>query len=94
MSHLVAKLRYMGRQYSAGQYARGGGSQKHYLEDAADQIEQLLEVERAARRYYERYCQDEADGSEWVCGEEQRRDAQALRDALRAPVPTTEGREP
>ena len=58
------------------------------------EIERLLEVERAARRYYERYCQDEADESEWVCGEEQRRDAQALRDALRAPVPTTEGREP
>lgn len=38
---LIAKLRYMGRQYSAGQAARGGGQQKHYLEEAADEIETL-----------------------------------------------------
>ena len=38
---LIKRLRYMGRQYSAGQYARGGGAQKHYLEDAADEIERL-----------------------------------------------------
>lgn len=38
---LVAKLRYMGRQYANGQAARGGGQQKHYLEEAADEIERL-----------------------------------------------------
>ena len=38
---LIVKLRYQGKQYSAGQFARGGGSQKHYLEDAADAIESL-----------------------------------------------------
>ena len=38
---LVAKLRYMGRQYANGQAARGGGQQKHYLEEAADEIEAL-----------------------------------------------------
>lgn len=38
---LIAKLRYMGRQYANGQAARGGGQQKHYLEEAADEIEIL-----------------------------------------------------
>lgn len=36
---LIAKLRYMGRQYANGQTARGGGERKHYLEEAADRIE-------------------------------------------------------
>lgn len=39
--NLIEKLRYMGRQYAAGQQARGGGTQKHYLEEAADEIERL-----------------------------------------------------
>lgn len=39
--NLVQKLRYMGKQYAAGQEARGGGAQKHYLEEAADEIERL-----------------------------------------------------
>lgn len=39
MSDLISRLRYMGKQYSAGQYARGGGVQKHYLEEAADALE-------------------------------------------------------
>lgn len=38
---LVAKLRYMGKQYAAGQAARGGAPQKHYLEEAADEIEMM-----------------------------------------------------
>lgn len=38
---LVQKLRHMGRQYAAGQEARGGGAQKHYLEEAADELERL-----------------------------------------------------
>ncbi len=38
---LVQKLRYMGRQYAAGQEARGGERQKHYLEEAADELERL-----------------------------------------------------
>lgn len=37
---LIQKLRYMGRQYAAGQASRGGRAEKHYLEEAA--------VERAA----------------------------------------------
>lgn len=41
MSDLVQKLRYMGRQYAAGQVARGGEPSKHYLEEAADEIEAL-----------------------------------------------------
>lgn len=36
---LIQKLRYMGRQYAAGQAARGGGNSKHYLQEAADAIE-------------------------------------------------------
>ena len=39
---LIQKLRYMGRQYAAGQKARGDGAQKHYLEEAADELERLL----------------------------------------------------
>lgn len=46
--NLIEKLRHMGRQYSAGQAARGGGQQKHYLEDAADEIEALR---KDAERY-------------------------------------------
>jgi hypothetical protein len=38
---LVRKLRYMGRQYAAGQVSRGGSPRKHYLEEAADTIERL-----------------------------------------------------
>ena len=38
---LVAKLRYMGKQYAAGQVARGGSPQKHYLEEAAEEIEMM-----------------------------------------------------
>ena len=38
---LVQKLRYMGKQYAAGHEARGGGAQKHYLEEAADELERL-----------------------------------------------------
>jgi hypothetical protein len=41
MSDLVSKLRYQGKQYSAGQWARGGGSDVHYLTQAADRIEAL-----------------------------------------------------
>lgn len=39
--NLVQKLRYMGAQYAAGQAARGGGVQKHYLEEAADELTEL-----------------------------------------------------
>lgn len=41
MSGIVNKLRYMGRQYAAGQISRGGAGGKHYLEEAADHIEEL-----------------------------------------------------
>ena len=54
-TQLIAKLRYMGRQYAAGQFARGGGQQKHYLEEAADEIAALsarvAELEADAGRY-------------------------------------------
>lgn len=42
LKELATKLRYMGKQYSAGQEARGGGRQKHYLEEAADQLDALF----------------------------------------------------
>jgi len=38
---LIAKLRYMARQYTAGSAARGGQPKKHYLDEAADEIERL-----------------------------------------------------
>lgn len=44
---MVRQLRYMARQYSAGQFARGGGVRTHWLADVAGQIEQL-EIELAA----------------------------------------------
>lgn len=38
---LIQKLRYMARQYTAGSYARGGNPPtKHYLDEAADLLEQ------------------------------------------------------
>lgn len=45
---LIQKLRYMGKQYAAGTYSRGGayGGQKHYLEEAADELERLREREK------------------------------------------------
>lgn len=42
IKQLVVKLRYMGNQYAAGQAARGGGQQKHYLQEAADELERLF----------------------------------------------------
>lgn len=41
------RLRYQGKQYSAGVFARGGAPERHYLEQAADCIE-ALEAELAA----------------------------------------------
>lgn len=43
------RLRYMGQQYRAVAFARGGEPDKHYLEQAADCIE-ALEAELAALR--------------------------------------------
>lgn len=41
---IVAKLRYMARQYTNGSYARGGSlNGKHYLDEAADAIEELAQ---------------------------------------------------
>lgn len=46
---LVRKLRYMGRQYAAGQVSRGGSPRKHYLEEAADTIERLTRENAALK---------------------------------------------
>ena len=35
------RLRYQGKQYSAGAFARGGAPERHYLEQAADRIQEL-----------------------------------------------------
>jgi len=40
-AQLIAKLRYQGKQYAAGQVARGGAPHKHYLEEAADELEMM-----------------------------------------------------
>lgn len=41
-AELIAKLRYMARQYTAGQSARGGNPPaKHYLDEAADALSRL-----------------------------------------------------
>lgn len=42
LKQLVVKLRYMGNQYAAGQVSRGGSPQKHYLQEAADELERLF----------------------------------------------------
>lgn len=51
------------------------------LEEALTAIRRLVEVRDAAQTYYERYCQDEADG--WAGECQQKKDAQRLRDLLR-----------
>lgn len=38
---LITKLRYMARQYTNGSLARGGNPGRHYLDEAADEIERL-----------------------------------------------------
>lgn len=38
---LKKRLRYQGKQYSSGQFARGGGQEKHMLTQAAERIEEL-----------------------------------------------------
>lgn len=48
------------------------------------EIERLQEVERAARVYYDGYCQDEAEGLFASRDDEQVLGARRLRDALRA----------
>ena len=35
------RLRYQGKQYGAGAFARGGAPERHYLEQAADRIQEL-----------------------------------------------------
>lgn len=37
---IVSRLRYQGKQYANGQVARGGVAEPHYLEQAADLLEQ------------------------------------------------------
>lgn len=49
--------------------------------EAAEEIERLRAIEKAARTYYHNYCQDEAN-EEGVCELSQQLDAIALRDAL------------
>lgn len=36
---LISKLKYMGNQYSAGQVARGGSAQEHYLTEASEELD-------------------------------------------------------
>ena len=56
------RLRYMGQQYRAVAFARGGEPDKHYLEQAADCIE-ALEAELAA-------CKQDAERYRWLRHEE------------------------
>ena len=35
------RLRYQGKQYGAGAFARGGAPERHYLEQAADRNQEL-----------------------------------------------------
>ena len=51
---ILQKLRYMGRQYSAGKVSRGGRPEKHYLEEAADLLEQLASENTELRQRAER----------------------------------------
>jgi len=41
---LEKKLRYQGKQYSSGSFARGGSGEPHYLTQAADYIKDLEDV--------------------------------------------------
>lgn len=66
---LIQKLRYMGRQYAAGQKARGGGAQKHYLEEAADELERLRQELRniaEAKRFDRAVFEDDTAFADWA----------------------------
>ena len=66
---LVHKLRYMGKQYAAGQQARGGSAGKHYLEEAADEIErlraELLNIANA-KRFDRSVFEDDTVFADWA----------------------------
>jgi len=96
-SELVKKLRYMGKQYAAGQW--GGGASNHYLEEAAGTIEALqselarvtaeLDLRRKSGSASDRLhnlCEGisyDADGSEWSREEWERLDAEMLEQRKR-----------
>lgn len=66
---LIQKLRYMGRQYAAGQKARGDGAQKHYLEEAADELERLRQELRniaEAKRFDRAVFEDDTAFADWA----------------------------
>lgn len=67
---LIQKLRYMGRQYAAGQQARGGNAQqKHYLEEAADELERLHQELRniaEAKRFDRSVFEDDTEFADWA----------------------------
>lgn len=66
---LIQRLRYMGRQYAAGQTARGGGAQKHYLEEAADELERLRRELRniaEAKRFDRSVFEDDTVFADWA----------------------------
>lgn len=70
-------------------YAKLGRGSSADVETIRATISMLFEGEKArwepAIRYFDRYCQDEADDVEnCVCGEQQHADAKAFRDAIRS----------
>lgn len=64
---LIKRLRYQGRQYAAGQASRGGGSGRHMLEQAADQLEIALAEGDALRAKLDELEKQEPIG--WVTRE-------------------------
>lgn len=60
---LAKQLLYQGRQYSNGQYARGGGHKKDWLTECGEHIEQLVQALEQAERKIEKlkkYIDDNA----------------------------------
>ena len=85
VERLVGQLRagVVTRNPIAGMMLMSSAPTNALMREAADQIERLSAVAEAARRYYDRYAQDEAeDVEDCVCGREQHEDAKALRNAL------------
>lgn len=64
----MQKLRYMARQYAAGQAARGG-EPRHYLQDAVDEIDRLRKELRniaEAKRFDRSVFEDDTEFADWA----------------------------
>jgi hypothetical protein len=69
MDKLIERLRYMGNMYQTGQQARGGSGGKHYLMEAAEELErmqtELLNIANA-KRFDRSVFEDDTVFADWA----------------------------